>query len=206
MEQVLALYERPYSAHRPVVCFDERPCQLLGDVVVPLPMASGKSKRQDYQYERHGVASLLMAFEPLRGWRYLQVRTRRTKVDYAHFLQQLAALYPDAEKIDLVQDNLNTHNPSSFYEAFTPAAAFALTQRFAMHYTPPHASWLNMAEIELSVFAKQCLDRRIPDIATLTHETLALMHRRNQRRAAVSWQFTVLDARHKFINFYPNQS
>lgn len=202
----MALYERPYSAQRPVVCFDERPCQLLGDRIIPLPMKAGKPQREDYQYERHGVASLLMAVEPLRGWRYLQVCVRRTKVDYAHFLQQLASFYPDAEQIDLVQDNLNTHNPSSFYEAFAPATAFTLTQRFAMHYTPPHASWLNMAEIELSVFAKQCLDRRIPDIATLTHETMALMHRRNQRRAKVSWQFTVLDARHKFINFYPNQS
>ncbi len=206
MEEILHLYEQTYDPKRPLLCFDERPCQLLGDVLVPLPMTPGKSKRLDYHYERHGVCSVLMAFEPATGWRYVQVRTQRTKRDYAQFMQQLVEHFPQADKIVLVQDNLNTHNPSAFYTALAPAAAFALAQRFEMHYTPPHASWLNMVEIELSALAKQCLDRRIADQQTLEREVLAWVERRNQRKTTVHWQFTKQHARAKFHKFYPNLS
>jgi len=144
MEKILDLYEQPYNVRRPVVCFDERPCQLIDDVVVPLPMKPGASKRQDYHYKRNGVCSIFIAFEPLRGKRFVQVRKRRTKEDYAEFMKELAEVhYLDAEKIVLIQDNLNTHTPGSFYEIFEPEDAFTLAERFEMHYTPKKASWLN---------------------------------------------------------------
>ena len=197
------LYEQPYDPHYPLICFDERPCQLIGDVLVPLPMEPGKPKRQDYQYQRHGVCTLFMAFEPLSGWRFVQVRQQRTKKDYAQFMQALAQQFPQAKKIRLIQDNLNTHSPGSFYEAFRPHQAFALAQRFEMHYTPKKASWLNMVEIELSVLSKQCLDRRIADIETLRREVLAWVKARNAKRATVHWQFTKSKARCKFKKFYP---
>ena len=205
MENVLNLYELPYDPQRPLVCFDERPCQLIDDILVPLPMEPGKSKREGYHYKRNGVCTVFIAFEPLAGRRFVQVRRRRTKKDYAEFMRELAETHwPSAEKIVLVQDNLNTHSPGSFYEAFSPEEAFALGQRLEMHYTPTKASWLNMVEIELSILSKQCLDRRIGDMETLEHEVLAWAGQRNDQSATVQWQFTQMKARDKFKRFYPN--
>ena len=202
MEQVLDIYERPYDPSYPVVCFDERPCQLLGDVLMPIPMKPGRVERQDYEYERNGTCVVLMAVEPLAGRRVVTVTERRTKNDYAKFMKALAASYPDAAKIILVQDNLNTHNPSSFYETFPATEAFALAQRFEMIYTPRKASWLNMAEIELSALSKQCLDRRIAEMHTLAAEVNAWTKRRNRLKAGISWNFTKNDARNKLSRFY----
>ena len=168
MELILDLYEQPYDPKRPLICVDERPCQLIDDILVPLPMEPGKAKRQDYHYKRNGVCTIFIAFEPLTGRRIVQVRKRRTKKDYAAFMQYVAEHYRQADQIVVVQDNLNTHNPGSFYAAFSPQDAFALAQRFDMYYTPTQASWLNMVELELSVLARQCLDRRIGDMETLT--------------------------------------
>lgn len=207
MENILYLYSLPYDPSRPLVCFDERPCQLIEDVLVPLPMEPGKTKREDYHYKRNGVCTVFIAFEPLTGRRFVQVRQRRTKKDYAEFMQELAeSHYPSAEQIVLVQDNLNTHSPGSFYAAFDPDEAFALAQRFEMHYTPIKASWLNMVEIELSVLSKQCLDRRIGDLDTLEREVLAWVRRRNDQHATVHWQFTQVKARDKFKRFYLDMS
>ena len=203
MEQILDLYEQPYAPKRPLICVDERPCQLLGDVLVPLPMKPGKPKREGYQYKRNGVCTVFMAFEPLTGWRFVQVRPQRTKKDYAHFMQAVAQHFAQADLIQVVQDNLNTHNPGSFYQAFKPGKAFALAQRFELFYTPNKASWLNMVEIELSILSKQCLDRRIGDMQTLEREVLAWVKQRNQQRATVRWQFTKDCARDKFKKFYP---
>jgi len=206
MEEILHLYERPYDPKRPLLCFDERPCQLIEDVLTPLPMEAGKPKREDAEYKRNGVCALLIAFEPLMGTRFVQVRPRRTKLDYAQFMQTLAREhYPTAQKLVLIQDNLNTHTPASFYTAFSAREAFALAQRFEMHYTPKHASWLNMVEIELSVLARQCLDRRIGDRETLAREVIPWVAKRNAQGATVDWQFTKTDARSKFERFYPNQ-
>ena len=204
MENILDLYELPYNPRRPLICFDERPCQLIGEIVAPLPMESGKPTREDYQYERNGVCSLLIAFEPLRGYRFVQIRKHRTKQDYALFMNELAyAQYPHADQLLLIQDNLNTHSPGSFYAAFPAPDAFALAKRFDMHYTPNHASWLNMAEIELSVISKRCLDRRIGDQDTLEREALACVKERNEQHATVHWRFTKNDARIKLKRFYP---
>jgi hypothetical protein len=202
MEQVLDIYERPYDPAYPVVCFDERPCQLLGDVLMPIPMKPGRIERQDYEYKRNGTCVVFMAVEPLAGYRVVTVTERRAKSDYARFMNALAASYPDAEKIILVQDNLNTHNPSSFYETFPAAEAFVLAQRFEMVYTPKKASWLNMAEIELSALSKQCLDRRIAEIDTLDKEVTAWTKRRNRIKAGISWNFTKNDARKKLSRLY----
>jgi hypothetical protein len=206
MEAILDLYEQPYDPKRPLICVDERPCQLIDDILVPLSMEPGKAKRQDYHYKRNGVCTIFIAFEPLTGRRIVQVRKQRTKKDYAAFMKYVAGHYPQAEQIVVIQDNLNTHNPGSFYAAFTPPDAFALAQRFEMHYTPTQASWLNMVEIELSVLARQCLDRRIAEIHTLEREVMAWVDQRNQQRATVHWQFTKDRARDKFNKFYPNQS
>lgn len=202
MERVLDIYERSYDPDYPVICFDERPCQLLGDVLMPIPMKPGRVERQDYEYERNGTCVVLMAVEPLAGRRVVTVTERRTKNDYAEFMKALAASYPGAAKIILVQDNLNTHNPSSFYETFPAAEAFGLAQRFEMIYTPKKASWLNMAEIELSALSKQCLDRRIAEINTLAAEVNAWTKRRNRLKAGISWNFTKSDARNKLSRFY----
>ena len=165
MEEVLHLYQLPYDSKRPVICYDERPCQLIGDVLVPLPVKPGHPKREDYHYQRHGVCNVLIAFEPATGQRFVAVTHRRTGKDYAQFMAEIAAVhYPEAEKIVLVQDNLNTHCPGSFYAAFNPEEAFALSERFEMHYTPTNASWLNMVEIELSALSRQCLCRRIGEM------------------------------------------
>lgn len=202
MEQILDIYERPYDPDYPVVCFDERPCQLLGDVLMPIPMKSGRVERQDYEYKRSGTCVVLMAVEPLAGRRVITVTERRTKKDYAEFMKALAASYPEAEKIVLVQDNLNTHNPSSFYEAFPAPEAFALAQRFEMVYTPKKASWLNMAEIELSALSKQCLDRRIAEMKTLATQVGNWTKQRNRLKAGISWNFTKNDARNKLSRHY----
>ena len=202
MEQVLDTYEQSYDPRRPVVCFDERPCQLLGDVLVPIPMKPGNVERQDYHYERHGTCVVLMAIEPLSGRRMVKVTERKTKKDYAEFMKNLASHDPDAQKIVLVQDNLNTHNPSSFYEVFAAPEAFALSERFAMTYTPKKASWLNMAEVELSALSKQCLDRRIADMRTLAREVTIWSSKRNRLRTKITWQFTKNKARQKLSKLY----
>ena len=202
MEKVLDTYEQQYNARRPVVCFDERPCQLLGDVLVPIPMKPGRVERQDYHYERNGTCVVLMAVEPLAGYRMAKVTEHKTKKDYAEFMKQVAAHYSDAEKIILVQDNLNTHNPSSFYEVWDAPEAFALSQRFEMVYTPKKASWLNMAEIELSALSKQCLDRRIGQMNILTQETMTWIKKRNRLGTKITWQFTKNSAREKLVRHY----
>ena len=202
MEQVLDTYEQPYDSRRPVVCFDERPCQLLGDVLMPIPMKPGRVERQDYHYERHGTCAVLMAVEPLSGQRVVEVTEQRTKKDYAQFMKDLAAHYPDADKIVLVQDNLNTHNPSSFYEVFDAPEAFALSERFEMVYTPKKASWLNMAEIELSALSKQCLDRRIDKKNILAKEVLTWSKKRNRLGTKITWHFTKSKAREKLNKVY----
>lgn len=202
MEQVLDIYERPYNLEYPVICFDERPCQLIGDVLVPIPMQAGQPLRQDYHYERNGTCVVLMAVEPLAGKRIIDVREQKTKKDYARFMKTVSDSYSSAKKIILIQDNLNTHNPSSFYETFSPDEAFSLTQRFDMVYTPKKASWLNMAEIELSALSKQCLDRRIGDMATLAKEVFTWTKERNILKVNIHWQFTKNKARDKFVRFY----
>lgn len=202
MEQVLNTYEQPYDVRRPVVCFDERPCQLLGDVLMPIPMKPGRVERQDYHYERHGTCVVLMAVEPLAGHRIVKVTEQKTKKDYAEFMQDVAAHYCDADKIVLVQDNLNTHNPSSFYEVLDAPEAFALSERFEMVYTPKKASWLNMAEIELSALSKQCLDRRIDQKRILTKEVMTWSRKRNRLGTKITWQFTKSKARDKLNRHY----
>jgi DDE superfamily endonuclease len=202
METVLDIYERQYDPSRPVVCFDERPCQLLGDVLMPIPMKPGRVERQDYHYKRNGTCVVLMAVEPLAGHRVVTVTERKTKNDYAEFMKTLASSYPEADRIVLVQDNLNTHNPSSFYEAYPAAEAFALAQRFEMVYTPKKASWLNMAEIELSALSKQCLDRRIAEMKTLSVQVARWTKHRNRTKAGICWNFTKNDARNKLSRFY----
>lgn len=207
MEAILHLYQLPYNPMRPLWCFDERPCQLIGDTLVPLPLQPGKPLRQNSEYERHGVCSVLIAVQPHTGQRFAQVRERRTALDYADFMLALATAHcPAGGKIVLVQDNLNTHTPAAFYQAFSPERAFALMQQFDMHYTPKKASWLNLAEIELSVLAKQCLDRRIPLMTQLQREVDAWVQCRNAQSATIHWQFTPEMARTKFTRFYPNPS
>lgn len=202
MEEILDVYEMEYDPLYPTVCFDERPCQLIGDIVLPIPMKSGKVLRQDYHYRRNGTCCVLMAVEPLAGKRIVVVKKQRTKKDYAYFMKELEKTYHSAKKIRVIQDNLNTHNPSSFYEAFPPEYAFWLTHRFEMIYTPKKASWLNIAETELSVLAKQCLDRRIGDIKTFSREVSAWAKERNRREAKVCWQFTKNAAREKLGRHY----
>ncbi|TQM92080.1 DDE superfamily endonuclease [Roseinatronobacter monicus] len=204
MENVLDVYTRPHDQNRPLVCLDETSKQLTRETRTPIPMQPGREARHDYEYERAGVASLFMLFAPLEGWRHVEIRDRRTAIDYAHILRDLADLhFPYAEKIDLVQDNLNTHNPASLYEAFPPAQARRIAQRFEWHYTPKHGSWLNIAECELSVLARQCLARRIPDKTMLKAEVDAWTTNRNSQRAKTNWQFTTQDARTKLIRLYP---
>ena len=204
MEDVLEVYTRPYDLARPLVCLDETSKQLTRETRIPIPMRPGQSARSDYEYERNGVASLFMLFAPLVGWRHVAVRDRRTAIDYAHVLRDLADVhFPDAEKITLVQDNLNTHKPASLYEAFPPAEARRIVDRFEWHYTPKHGSWLNIAECELSVLSRQCLDRRIPDQKSLGTEVNAWTTSRNTEQTEVKWHFTTEDARTKLSQLYP---
>jgi hypothetical protein len=205
MEDVLEVYTRPHDPKRPMVCLDETSKQLIAETRVPIAMKPGQPACVDYEYERNGTANLFMMFAPLEGWRHVKVTDRRTAVDYAHALADLADIhFPDADKIVLVQDNLNTHCPASLYQAFPPAEARRLTERFEVHYTPKHGSWLDMAESELGVLASQCLDRRIPDKQTLVTEVAAWQHRRNKHHAKADWRFTTHDARIKLKRLYPS--
>ena len=190
MEDVLDLYEQPYDPKHPVICFDERPCQLIGDAIIPIPIKPGSPKKEHYEYIRNGTCCVFLAFEPLAGKRLICVKERRTMVDYADFMRLLADQYPEAETILLVQDNLNTHTAGSFYNALPPDDAFQLGRRFEYHYTPKKGSWLNMAEIELSALSKQCLDRRIADMKRLIDEVSAWEQERNAIRATVRWRFS----------------
>jgi recombinational DNA repair ATPase RecF len=202
MEQLLYLYVLPYDARYPVVCFDERPCFLIGERVEGLAMKAGQAAREHYSYTKNGSCALLMALEPKTGKRLARVYERRTKQEYAQFLKELAALYPAAEKIRLVQDNLNTHNLSSLYETFPAAEAFALAQRFEFYLTPKSGSWLNMIEIEFSALAKQCLQRRIPTQEKLATEIQAVVTERERKKIQIDWQFSIESARSKFNRHY----
>ena len=202
MEQILALYALPYSEHYPVVCFDERPCFLIGDSVAGLSMKAGTPARQHYAYQKNGSCALLMAIEPLTAKREARVFDQRTKQEYALFMKALAARYPEAQKIRVIQDNLNTHSTSSFYEAFSAEEAFALSQRFEFYYTPKSASWLNMIEIEFSALSKQCLNRRIPTKEELTKEVLTLVKEREEKAIKIDWQFSIESARGKLNRHY----
>jgi hypothetical protein len=204
MEDVLAVYTRPYDPRRPQVCLDETSRQLLAEVTLPQPVAPGRSARQDYEYLRQGVGNVFLVCEPLRGWRQVTVSARRTRIDWAHCVKDLLDVcYPDAEQVVLVQDNLNTHTPASLYAAFPPAEAKRLADRLELHYTPKHGSWLNMAEIELSILAEQCLNRRLADQATLEREVAAWQAARNSAGRGVDWRFTTEDARIKLKHLYP---
>ena len=204
MEDVLDVYTRPYDPKHPQVCLDETSRQLLADVTPPLPMAPGVPAKEDYEYERRGVVNLFLVCEPLRGWRDVMVSDRRTRIDWAQCIKELVDVhYPDAEKIVLVQDNLNTHTPASLYEAFPPAEAKRLADKLELHYTPKHGSWLNMAEIELGILAGQCLDRRLPDRETLEHEVAAWVATRNAALKTIDWRVTTDDARIKLKRLYP---
>jgi hypothetical protein len=205
MEDVLEVYQRPYDVRHPTVCMDELSKQLVGEVAQPLPLAVGQPLRCDYEYVRHGVSNLFMFFEPLAGQRFIKVTDHRTKVDWAYAVRDLVDIYyPEAETITLVMDNLNTHSLGALYEAFEPAEAKRIADRLDIHYTPKHGSWLNMAEIELSVLARQGLDRRIPDVALLKRSVAAWQTRRNQAQAKVDWRFTTADARIKLKRLYPS--
>jgi hypothetical protein len=204
MEDVLEVYKRPYDPKRPLLCIDEMPKQLLMDVEEPLSMFPGNPKRIDYSYKRGGVADLFMLFEPLAGKRHIEITDQRRRVEWAEVMRIVSdELYPEAEKIVVVQDNLNTHVLAAFYLAFEPNEARRLVERFEMHYTPKHGSWLNMAEIEFSALVRQCLDRRIPDKDTLIREVKAWQDQRNSEVIKVQWQFTTADARIKLKNLYP---
>ena len=205
MEDVLHQYQLPYDPERPLICFDERPCFLIGEVGSVLPMSPGKANRYHYEYEKNGSCCVFLAFEPHTGFRYVEVRARRTAVDYAQFMQNLLTKhYAQVNSIRLVQDNLNTHTPGSFYQVLPASAAFELSQRFELHYTPKKGSWLNMAEIEFAALVKQCLDRRIPDFETLLREVLAWADQRNLDRKTVNWTFSQADARNKLQRHYHN--
>lgn len=205
MEEVLAVYTRPYDPTRPVVCLDETSKQLVSETRTPLPAEPGQPERVDYEYERQGTANLFMAVEPLTGQRHVTVTDRRTAVEFAQVVKALLEVhYPHAEKVVLVLDNLNTHKPAALYQTFEPAVAWRLLERLEIHHTPKHGSWLNMAEIELSVLSQQCLNRRIPDTATLTREVAAWQQARNADPRPVNWRFTTPDARIKLKRLYPS--
>ena len=207
MEDVLDLYAEPYDVQQPVVCFDETSKQLIKETRPALPACPGQVERVDYEYERNGTRNLFMMVEPLAGWRHVAVTQQRTKVDFAHMMQYLVdGVYPQATCIRVVLDNLNTHCPAALYEAFPPEEARRLLKRLDFHYTPKHGSWLNMAELELSVFARQCLDRYMSDEATLKHEVKALEDERNAALTKLRWRFTATDARTKLKRLYPSNS
>ena len=204
MEDVLAVYTRPYDPCFPQVCMDEASKQLLHHSRPPLPLRPGYPVREDYEYERDGTANLFLACEPLAGWRHVSVTARRTKVDWAHFIRELLDVhYPQAERVVLVMDNLNTQGPASLYDAVAPAEARRLRDRLEIHHTPKHGSWLNRAEIALSVLAQQCLDRRIATSDHLAHEVAAWEATRNTAAVTIDWRFTTDDARIKLKHLYP---
>jgi len=204
MEDVLDVYTRPYDPRYPQVCLDETSRQVLSEVRPPLPPTPGSPAREDAEYVREEVVNLFLVCEPLRGWRDVRVSTQRTRRDWAQTIQELVDVhYSTAERIVLVQDNLNTHTPASLYEAFPPAEAKRLADKLELHYTPKHGSWLNMAEIELSVLQRGCLDRRFGDRATLEREVAAFVATRNASRQTVDWRFSTTDARIKLKHLYP---
>jgi hypothetical protein len=204
MEDVLSVYERPYDPERPLICLDEGNKELHSTPHGSLPIKPGQPARQDYEYERNGTRNLFLAVEPLVGRRTIRVTERRTAVDFAEQLRLLVEEdYPEAQKVVLVTDNLNTHSPAALYEAFEPARAHQIAQKIEWHYTPEHGSWLNMAEIELSVLSRQCLNRRIPDAQTLEQEVTAWQVARNNANATIRWQFRTDDARIKLKRLYP---
>jgi hypothetical protein len=204
MEDILDLYQRQDDPRSPIICMDEQPVQLIQEIRRPLPAESGKAERVDYEYERNGTAALFMFTAPLAGWRRVSVREHRTATDWAEGIRTLLEEdFPNAEKVILVCDNLNTHTIASLYKAFPPARARALAKRLEIHYTPKHGSWLNVAEIELSVLTRQCLDRRIPDIESLRQETQAWYQQRNKVQKGVDWRFTTADARIRLKRLYP---
>jgi hypothetical protein len=204
MEDVLEVYKRPLNAKRPLLCMDEMPKQLLSHTRDPLPVAPGKPARQDYEYKREGVADVFMLFEPLVGKRQIEITDQRRREEWAQVMRKVSdELYPQAEKIVVVMDNLNTHTPAAFYQVFEPSEARRLVGRFEFHYTPKHGSWLNMAEIELSALVRQCLDRRIPDKERMIQEVKAWQDQRNSEVVKVHWQFTTADARVKLKSLYP---
>jgi transposase len=205
MEEVLDVYKRPFNPKRPLVCFDERPKQLVADVREPIPPERGRSARYDYEYRRNGVANLFMMFEPLKGQRRVKVTNRRTKKDFAECMRQLVDdIYPDAEQVVLVMDNLNTHKKASLYEAFEPARAKRIADKLEIHYTPKHGSWLNMAEIEISVLSRQCLGERMDNVEHLRLSTAAWQSSRDAASVSVDWRFTTDTARVKLKKLYPS--
>lgn len=207
MEEILDIYTQPYDPQCPQVCVDEMSTQLIGEVRAPLSLQPGKSRKYDTEYKRNGTANIFMGFEPLTGQRYTKVTDQRTKVDFAHYMHALVdEIYPAAEKICLVMDNLNTHHKASLYEAFPPQEAKRIADKLEIHYTPKHGSWLNMAEIELSHLSRQCLADRIEDKTILIHEVQAWNKIRNDRQGKAHWRFTTEDARVKLIRLYPTLS
>lgn len=204
MEDVLDVYAAPLDPKRPLVCFDEHLVQLIIEKRQPLPAKPGRPERYDYEYQRNGTRNLFMFFMPLLGQRHIRITERRTKIDFAHCMKYLVDdLFPDADKVVVTQDNLNTHSPVSLYETFEPAEAKRILDRLEFHFTPKHGSWLNMAEIEIGVLCEQCLDDRIPDDETLDRQITAWEKARNEQGATVNWQFTSIDARNKLKRLYP---
>jgi hypothetical protein len=204
MEDVLEVYQRPYDPQRPLVCFDEGTKQQVKETRLPLLTKPGQLAKYDYEYERNGTSNLFMFFAPLEAWRQVKVTDRRTMIDWAHCMRDLVDVhFPEAETIVVVMDNLNTHKLASLYEAFPPAEARRIAEKLEIHYTPKHGSWLNMAEIELSVLSRQCLNRRLPDQPTLQHEIAAWESQRNDAASTVNWRFTTADARIKLKRLYP---
>lgn len=202
MEEILALYAKPYDRLEPVVCFDERPCFLIGDTVCPLPMRQGMPRRENYAYEKHGSCAVLGAVEPLTGRRLYHVERQRRKVEFAQFMQVLAQAYPSAHVIHVVLDNLNTHDKSAFYELFSAPEARRLATRFQFHFTPKGASWLNMIELDFSALSRQCLNRRIPTFEQLEREVGTYIKERDAKRIKIRWQFTNEVARETFASSY----
>ena len=206
MEDLLDLYAEPYDPVRPVICFDESPKQLIGEVREPIPPQPGAPARQDTEYKRNGVRNLMMICEPKRGWRNVLIMQRRTKIDFAHAMRHIVECYPDAEVIRVVLDNLNTHKTASLYEAFQPEEARAIARKLEFHYTPKHGSWLNIAELELAVLSNMCLSQRIADEETLRREVEANVRERNAKAIPIKWKFSTQDARRKLARLYPRVS
>jgi hypothetical protein len=207
MEDLLDLYAEDFDPLRPVVCFDELPYQLVAETCLPLPLRPGKPLRYDYEYRRNGTCNLFMFFQPLVGWRHVEVTEQRTKRDFAYQMKDLVDVhFPQAEVIRVVLDNLNTHSPAALYEVFEPQEARRIVRKLAFHYTPKHGSWLNMAEIEISVLERQCLDRRLAEVPTVRSEVLSWETLRNDQHATVDWRFTTTKARSKMQYLYPSRS
>lgn len=205
MEEVLDVYQQPYNKKEPLVCFDESSKQLIEEIREPLPMEPGKPQRYDSEYKRNGTANLFMFFEPLGNWRHIEVTDRRTMIDFAHCMQLLVDdFYPDTDLIHVVMDNLNTHKLASLYEAFPAEEAHRIARKLQFHYTPKHGSWLNMAEIELSILSRQCLSQRIEKKSILSQEIQVWQSNRNNANATINWRFTTKDARIKLKHLYPS--